>query len=259
MGLIFHKPNKKATGLARREGTTTEKLLQGHALEPHSSRFFQMPTAGTTAPQEHTALSGLAGEMCRSSCQLGENHSSGTQPSGAAFSWTNPASASRNESVSALPLGARPTLLYLLAPTIRPPSPQRHTCPPFPAAPSALFQWTDTFRPPKQEYFEITTSLSPSLPSLPGSRDPMWPVCDEEGNPPSGSLILDEVIHGCLPRGRAGYRYGQEQFHPREGDGIPQNNSGQKLFASREHPGATAGPPDLSARYWEGGRVAFGK
>lgn len=168
MGPVFHKSNKKATGLARREGTDTQKLLQGRPLEPHSSRFFQMPTAVITAPKEHTTLSGLAGEMCWSSCQLGENHSSGSQPSGAAFSWTNTASATRNESFSVLPLGARSTLLYLLVPTSRPPSPQRHTCPPFLPAPSALFQWTETFRPPKQEYFETTTC--PIHPSLPEAR-----------------------------------------------------------------------------------------
>lgn len=37
-----------------------------------------MPTAVITAPKEHTTLSGLVGEMHWSSCQLGENHSSGS-------------------------------------------------------------------------------------------------------------------------------------------------------------------------------------
>lgn len=150
-------------GLDRKKGTGTKKLLQGRPLEPHSSRFFQMPTAVITAPKEHTTLSGLAGKMCWSSCQLGENHSSGSQPSGAVFSWTNTASATRNECFPVLPLGAKPTLLHLLVPTSRTPSPRTHSCPPFLPAPPALFQWTET---PwlKQEYFEITSP--PSHPHL---------------------------------------------------------------------------------------------
>lgn len=155
MGLIFHKPKKLEGWQERKEGTDTEKSLQGHPLEPHSSRFFQMPTAIITAPKEHTTLSGLVREMCRSSCQLGENHSSGSQPSGAAFSWTTTASAAGEESSPVLPVGVRPALVYLLVPTSRPPSPPRHSCPPFLPASPALFQWT--FRPPKQEYFEIIT------------------------------------------------------------------------------------------------------
>lgn len=63
---------KKAGGLGRREGTDTQRLLQGCPSEPHSSRFSQMPDAVITVPKEHTTLSGLVGEMGWSSRQLGE-------------------------------------------------------------------------------------------------------------------------------------------------------------------------------------------
>lgn len=71
MGPISHKP-RKLEGWQEGEDQDTGRLLQGHPMQPHPSRFLQMPAAATAAPQEHPALSGLVVKCVGAAVNLGE-------------------------------------------------------------------------------------------------------------------------------------------------------------------------------------------
>lgn len=169
MGPIFHKPKRLDSWQEGKEQILRNCFkLQGYPLEPHSSRFFRMPATVITAPKEHTTLSGLVGKMCWSSCQLGENHSSGSQPSGAMFSWTNRHLQPGRRAFLSFP-GAQTNPPYLLVPTSRAPAPPRHTSPPFLPAPSAFFTGQRPSRSPRKECCDMSAP-----PKGRGHRGAMW-------------------------------------------------------------------------------------
>lgn len=166
-GPDFFINQSKPDGLAGRESTEPQRRFRGCPSEPHSSRSFHMPAAAT-APGEHAALSGLVGGTCCSSCRLGGNHSSRSQLSGAAFSWTNTGSAPARAFLSS-PWG-RPTLLYIPVPTSSL-LPLRGT----PPHPSFLLPETGTSRPPKRGIEKQSRRLPPppvpeAGPQLPALR-----------------------------------------------------------------------------------------